>query len=82
MLVALGLSKIDQSQNQAAKQAGVSRSRVSYAVFIIENAPDQVDLVITARLSGNQTNDSKWPGHDWWNGRLSSEKAEPRKLYC
>jgi hypothetical protein len=46
MLVALGRSKIPQSFRQAAKQSEIDTNRIWRASFVIENAPDQVDLVL------------------------------------
>ena len=46
MLVALGLRKMRKSANQAAKENSIDHQRISRAVFIIENAPDQIELVL------------------------------------
>jgi hypothetical protein len=47
MLVALGLAKMAKSANIAAKETGLGQSRISRAVFVIETAPDQVELVLS-----------------------------------
>jgi hypothetical protein len=55
MLVALGLRKM-RSAVQAQKETGIDNQRISRARFVIENAPDQVDLV----LAGNSRRWYSW----------------------
>ena len=51
MLIALGLLKISMSQNEAAKQSGINRGRIWTARFVIEHAPDKVELVLNNGMS-------------------------------
>jgi hypothetical protein len=47
MLVALGLRKMRGAQTKASKESGIDQQRISRANFVIENAPEQIDLVLS-----------------------------------